>query len=339
MNSNANTNAANITSVNAVNPLDLSLPYEEALLSNKEKAIIESRWDGEAVLKDGKLPDEAEVAVHDGDFHADEVLSLVLLHLFGGFDLEQRARTRDEAKLATYDLRVDVGYGLLDHHKGRAEVGVAACSRVFVLLRNSGCFKELSEHTLENLAQLVSEVAATDTGVSEPNWISRMVQTFNSYANATNKWMFDEAVKAVNQAVGYLLTIWEAEARAEAAAMTAIKASNEGPIVVFPEEARAAQCKELLYAHAPNAIYYISPEIRGGVATEWRVLCAADPAQEFSFKSSRRLIPEKFRSLDKEELDRATGLTGGVFSHQAGFIAGFKTREAAEAFARLCLAS
>lgn len=336
MNTNINANT------NIISCRDLNLPFDEALLTEREKLFIEKGWDGEACLKTS-LRSEDVVAVHSGEFHSDEVLSLALLIIFAGLDLDQRMRTRDPQKLMDADLRVDVGEGLLDHHGARAVAGVAACSRVFVLLRNSGAFQRfaLSPKAIDALVDLVDRVAAVDTGnpAAEGHWIIDMVQTFNRATTVmAGEDFFDRAVEAVVDALQCIIGIAEAEELATNAALDAIEAADGDAVVVFPAEARAAKCKELLHLHAPNCVYYVSPEN----PEDWRILCAAAPevspadGKAFVF-SSRRLIPEKFRGLRGEQLTDVTGIAGGIFSHAAGFIAGFKTREAAVAFARLCL--
>jgi uncharacterized UPF0160 family protein len=336
---NVNTNTINN---NVISCRDLELPFNEALLTANEKLFIEKGWDGEACLKTA-LRFEDVVAVHDGEFHSDEVLSLALLVVFAGLDPEQRMRTRDPKKLMDADLRVDVGEGLLDHHGARATTGVAACSRVFALLRNTGVFRKLalSTRAVDALVDLVDRVAAVDTGDpnAEGHWIIDMVQTFNRATTViTGEDFFDRAVAAVVDALQCIIGIADAEAIATNAALDAIVAADGDAVVAFPAEARAAKCKELLWKHAKDCVYYVSPES----PDDWRILCAAAPevspadGKAFAF-SSRRLIPERFRGLRGEQLSEVTGIDGGIFSHAAGFIAGFKTREAAIHFAVLCL--
>src|SRR5204863_7099063 len=62
------------------------------------------------------------VATHPGDFHADDVFAIAVLHLVAGGDISV-VRTRDPDALAAADARVDVGgrddpsTGDYDHHQ------------------------------------------------------------------------------------------------------------------------------------------------------------------------------------------------------------------------------
>ena len=346
-----NTNVNTVVNTNAA--MTLNLEFNPELLTDKEKSVIEPSWDGEcAVLKDLPLPKDVKVAVHDGEFHSDDVMCVALLRIFAGFDpIEDRIiRTRDKALLQQADLRLDVGSGLLDHHNERsAGYGLCAASRVFALLRQSGCFSKYDARIVEKLAGLIDKVAAVDTGdpSATGHWIIEMVQAFNRHGVVSGRDHFELAVDHVTDAVVCLLETWEAAIDAERAAMDAIRRSidsNQPEIVDFPVGSRAANCKRLIHDHAPQAIYFVSPEVVGGALRSWRVLCAADPDREFEDEksltfSNRKKIPAKFCGLEYAALDAATGIAGGIFSHKDGFIAGFKTHDAAVEFAKLCLAS
>jgi len=69
----------------------------------------------------------------------------------------------------------------------------------------------------------------------------------------------------------------------------------------------------------------------GDTSGAWRI--QAVPVQEDSF-TSRRKLPEAWRGTRGEELDKATGIDGGVFVHAGGFIGGHKTFEGALAMAK-----
>ena len=345
-NNNAATNVNNAVAVPnglALRLIDEPLPFGAALLTEKELDNVDYGWDGESVLRHGVLPKNAVIAVHSGEFHADDVVSAVLLAMFAGVEDPTIIRTRDAAELEKADIRADVGEGLFDHHGPRAVKGVAACTRIFQLLRNSGCFGKLSKYTIEELKKLVAAVASVDTATPDmsAHWLTGLVQNHNRWGLVTHANMddlFRTTCGTVYDELEAMVTVWEAAAKAESAALTDIAAAKGGEVVVFTPAARPANCKELIYKHAPQCVYFVSPESEN----DWRVLCAADPTRQFADAdelrfNSRRLIPEKFRSLRDGELDAATGLTGSIFCHQGGFIAGFKTRDAAVRFAELCL--
>lgn len=307
------------------------LKYDKEMLNTVEQQIIVPLWDDTAELKT-RIPEGTTIGTHDGMFHADEVLALALLRLQQP-ELKW-IRTRNPEVLAG-TLRVDVDEGLLDHHGSRAESGIAACSRVYALLLQSDLIPEWAQAVLE---PIVTVVAAWDTGDdSQPHPLA-YVHALASAAIATGGDMdaaFGDALFMVELHLKALIKSAAASWAATAAADAAIKAQPDAAVVVFEPECRAADVKQLLYAAGHPATYYVSPES----VADWRVLCCAPAEQHYSPFASKMLIPERFRGLRGAALAEAAGLPPdcGIFCHAAGFIAGFKTRDAAVKFAKICL--
>lgn len=305
--------------------------YNKELLNVTEQQLIISMRDGTAVLKQ-IIPVGMTVGTHDGMFHADEVLSLALLRLQQP-ELKW-VRTRNPEVLAG-TIRIDVDEGLLDHHGSRAEPGVAACSRVYALLRQSDLIPEWAQRVLE---PIVTIVASWDTGDdSQPHPLA-YVHALASAATATSGDMdaaFEDALFMVERHLKALIESAAASWAATAAADAAIKAQPDAAVVVFEPACRAADVKQLLHTAGHPATYYVSPES----AADWRVLCCAPTEQHYSPFASKMLIPERFRGLRGAALAEAAGLPAdcGIFCHAAGFIAGFKTRDVALAFAARCV--
>jgi len=277
------------------------------------------------------------ICVHDGQFHADELVCVAMIKLIYDDALVNVVRSRKPADWERADLVIDVGEGLLDHHGKRAETGVAACTRLFRLMQDSGLFENENKHFVEELRKLVDDVAGVDTG--DKNAVNRFdeLQDFNRFAVARGgayDRVFEDALISITRRIEMLFEIWRKEGEALVAAMTSVMAPREDErIVSFSPASRLADVKQLLHERKDPAVYFISAEKED----DWRVLCCAPTETEFSFFGSKRLIPEKFRGLRGEELSHVSGIEGGIFCHAAGFIAGFKTREAAVAFAKLCL--
>lgn len=317
------------------NTANTSLQFDELLLTAYEKQFISKGENGQAILTEWVgMP---KLAVHSGPFHADECLAVALIRAFwaGPKDHIEVVRTRDTQVLAEC-LRIDVGEGLLDHHGKRAEAGVAACTRVWQLLCQTPGLVE--PHQKDALDPVVQAVAAWDTGDNSATNPLGYVADFSHAANILGRLdeAFAEVCAMVQVHIGSIVTAADAAAKANAAAETVITdaAESGARVVTFPAEARWADVKQMLWENKDSRVmFYVSPE----GSEDWRVLCAAHPeATEYSPFSSWELIPEKFRGLSGEQLSEATGIPGGIFCHAAGFIAGFKTREGAEAFARLC---
>lgn len=74
-----------------------------------------------------------------------------------------------------------------------------------------------------------------------------------------------------------------------------------------------------------QVVYVLYPE-KPEPGAKWRV--QAVPVSKDSFES-RRPLPDAWRGVRDGELDKVTGISGGVFVHAAGFIGGNKTFEGA----------
>ena len=302
-----------------------------------EKAFLGKNERGLFIPAPAGLCRPLTVCVHDGQFHADELVCIAMLDLFGKTEVDV-VRSRKPADWERADLVIDVGEGLLDHHGKRAERGVAACTRLFNLMRDSGFFHDESDHFVAELGKFLGDVAGVDTG--SRNTVNHFADlgVFNRFAVAVGgkyDMVFGDAVLAVTNRLRMLFEIWRKESEALVAAAASVTAPREDErIVCFGLESRLVDVKKFLYERKDPAIYFISCESEN----DWRVLCCAPTEAEFSFFSSKRPIPGKFRGLRGNELSAKAGIEGGIFCHAAGFIAGFRTREAAAAFAGLCLA-
>ena len=107
----------------------------------------------------------------------------------------------------------------------------------------------------------------------------------------------------------------------------------KGRIMVF--EGTSVPWKDHLYAleaqegGAERVIYVLYPE-KSAPNSKWRIQCV--PVSKDSFES-RKPMPEVWRGMRDQELDKISGIDGGVFVHAAGFIGGNKTFEGAKAMA------
>lgn len=290
--------------------------------------------------------DNVKLAVHDGQFHADELLAISLLELFWFEHMAEIVRTRNP-ELLSECVRVDVGEGIFDHHGPRAEAGIAACSRVWEVLKRSRLVPAYAQETLDDVVEVV---AAWDTGdASKGESPLAFVHAYSAAASAFEAdgdcggWLppgtnaaitFGAAHRAVLSFLRSKLAAAHSADKAKAAAESCIEAAGDDPVVVFDRASRCAPVKEMLWIRKSPAVFYVSPEAED----DWRILCAADPAEEeFTPFNSRKLLNEEFRGLRGDELSEKSGVPGGIFCHAAGFIAGFKTREAAVEFAKLNL--
>lgn len=144
--------------------------------------------------------DKIKVAVHDGTFHADEVVAIAMLKLAGFTPTV--VRSRDPEELNKADLRVDVGgrydltTGDLDHHHD--EKLPASCILMQNFLRSLGEDNPAWVH-LSHLDRLLSEVSAYDCGTAprtDAFTFSNVISGFNRPTRPASEQMtaFNHAV-------------------------------------------------------------------------------------------------------------------------------------------------
>ena len=79
-------------------------------------------------------------------------------------------------------------------------------------------------------------------------------------------------------------------------------------------------------------LYVLYPDSSGN----WRIQCV--PPEENSF-DCRKKLPEPWRGVRNDALDKLTDLSGCIFVHAAGFIGGAKTYDTAYAMAKMSVSS
>lgn len=127
-------------------------------------------------------------------------------------------------------------------------------------------------------------------------------------------------------------------ARSEVRNVYAVRKCNdpEGKIMVF---GRGVPWKDHLYTleeENPNeqpVAYVLYPESQHD-DSKWRI--QAVPVSKDSFES-RKPLPEAWRGMRDDDLDKVTGVEGGVFVHASGFIGGNKSRQGAMDMAKKAL--
>jgi uncharacterized UPF0160 family protein len=84
---------------------------------------------------------------------------------------------------------------------------------------------------------------------------------------------------------------------------------------------------------APQVLYALFPET-DEPGSKWRIRAVSKENGGFQ---NRKDLPDAWKGVRDEELDKVTGIPGGVFVHAAGFIGGNKTFEGALAMAQKAL--
>ncbi|MBR9701339.1 MYG1 family protein [Candidatus Pacearchaeota archaeon] len=284
------------------------------------------------------------VAVHNGNFHADDVLAVAILRLL--YPKIKIIRTRDPEKLKEVDFRVDVGgkynpeTGDFDHHQSefteKRANGIPYASagliwRYFGMkLVNS---KEGFEYIDEKIIQLID---AEDNGIKPYSTEIVYVYDLRNILDSFNpNWqrkdldkdkLFEEAVLFATNLLKRELDLAKGIAKADKIIREIISKSNGDYIVLdsfAPWKKTVIEKSDLKFVISENESN-----------NQWHL--HAVPMKENSF-DSRKNFPKKWAGLRGEELIKVTGVKDAIFCHKNLFAAGANSKEGAIKLVELAL--
>jgi uncharacterized UPF0160 family protein len=270
-----------------------------------------------------------KVAVHNGVFHADDVLCVALLEHFLERDVTV-IRNRKEDVLAEADIICDVGHGEFDHHQEDSEkypngIKMAACGKVARALASAG-YITVDELELLKVKALYA-VEGLDNGQKDetdpyPNPFS-FVSVINNtddeggiYGTAQDA-KFAQAVEMAKIVLERIMvTIKEEIENASLLEDYIYRRENPHYVIMEDKYIRSWQNRIIDYndkvEENERIMIVMYPS---GQPNEWRIQVV--PKASNSFESWIK-IPEKVAALD-----------GFVFRHAAAFIAGFTNKDSA----------
>jgi uncharacterized UPF0160 family protein len=291
-----------------------------------------------------------KVATHPGNFHADDVFAVAVLGLVHG--PLSLVRTREEARLAEADVRVDIGgrsdpaTGDFDHHQragaGERPNGIRYASFGLVW-REFGAGLAGSEAAAAAIDErLVQGVDANDTGqtISQPLVDSIRPMTVSGVIGAMNPVWDEELTPSqedarFEEAVALATTILEREIAGGLAyrrALDLVRAAitrAADPRVI--ELDRKLPWHETVVTTAPDALFVIYPKSDG-----WALQAVPRELGDFT---NRLDLPEAWAGLSGSELAAVTGVPDAVFAHAKRFYASAASREGILALATSALAA
>ena len=288
---------------------------------------------------------EANAITHGGVFHADEVMATVILSKV--MEEVRVCRTFKVPEDIAEDVVVyDIGYGELDHHqKGgngarENEVPYAACGLVWKKYGMKVC--EGSEKVWDIIDRtLIQGIDATDNGAmprvdypTQTMTISAIVSGFNPNwdSNDDPDSCFMKAFALAEQVFDNCLERAKGLVKADEIVEEAI-GKSEGNIMVLdqfvPWDMPIFNSEN---EKAADIQFVVFPSNRGGY--NWQ--CVPDAPGSFG---QRKSVPESWRGLRGEDLQKETGVATASFCHPAGFIGGADTLEDAITLARLAIES
>lgn len=271
------------------------------------------------------------IVTHSGRFHADEVFAIAMLQMI---EAREITRTRDEKIIEQGGIVLDVG-GIFDpstlrfdHHQNSftdarpdgtpyATAGLVWRHFGADVLAKKGLKGDYEiEFALQWVDQkLISDIDAVDNGLftEDPRpSVSMLVGMMNAPSDQP-----EEQVIAFEAAIQFTTGILN----------NFIKAAMKQAEVIVELESYAKQVSEGILTLEKNLPFKdflrAHPEIHRVVYPR--------PNDEFGIfcNGQQNHLPERFRGLRSEELNKVTGLVDTIFCHKSGFMAVSKSLESA----------
>lgn len=286
---------------------------------------------------------EATAITHGGTFHADEIMATVILEkVFGDIIVCRTFRVPEDLK---EDVIVyDIGFGAFDHHQkggnGARENGVpyAACGLIWKEFGPQIVAKTCNPELVWNLIDrdLIQGIDAGDNGAMPKTDYPAQAMSFSAVISGFNpNWdsnedpdeAFAKAVELAEVAFDNTLASTIAKAKAEQIVEEAIEKAEEHIMVLN----QFVPWQEYIFSStspkADEIQFVVFPSNRGGY--NWQ--CVPDGLGSFG---QRKSVPEEWKGLRDDDIQKVTGIDTATFCHPAGFIGGAETFADAYALAK-----
>lgn len=289
----------------------------------------------------------AHLITHSGGFHADELLSSVIVtHLFPQAQL-RRTRDREWLKPATDKIIYDVGgdYSseaqIFDHHQrpGPLREDDQPFSSFGLVWKHFGrdylAALDVPEDDVEAIhakfdAKFVLPIDLLDNGAMEPSvagplsiltlpsLLGSLKPVFDDTSPTADDDAFFKALPIAASFVEAALRNLAAKARAEGVVLTAIANAGTSPILELPMGMPYRSALDL--AEADHIMFMINP--RGAAWTLNGIKLSNDTFDQ------RADLPAAWAGLTDVALENASGVIGAKFCHNGRFIAVADSRDA-----------
>ena len=281
---------------------------------------------------------DAKYVTHNGTMHADEVFATAFLDLYKK-DIEViRVSTVEKDKLQPDAIVYDIGRGKFDHHGQEVETrenGITYSSfgllfrefgRDFLKKRNieeiEEAFTMIEKELIEGIDAIDNGMFPEITSIYKVKTISDVIKLFNpSYgSNQTESEQFIKAVELAKSILEELISNVSGKLKAKKIILDKIK--NETKDYLELEEFLPYE-ETILKEEAGNHLLFVMyPSNRGGYGIKTIKKSLED-------KTDRLQFPESWAGLEKEELEKVSGIKNIEFCHSGRFLVTCKTKEAA----------
>ncbi len=271
------------------------------------------------------------VGVHDGTFHADEVVACALLVVFDLVDEEDIRRTRDPEVLAKSEFVCDVGgvYNseekLFDHHQVGYLGALSSSGMILLYLKEQQIISKEVFNFLNKV--LILGVDAHDTGriTHELGYcsFSHVVAGFNPVPNNSKEALKIAFFEALHFTTGHLRRLiarhnYDFECRG----MVKEVMEKSQIFLQFDRQLSWLESFFALDGKSHPALFVVMP-----AGDHWK-LRGIPPDYEHRMQV-RLPLPEKWAGLLGDELKESSGIEGAIFCHKERFISIWETREGA----------
>jgi uncharacterized UPF0160 family protein len=296
----------------------------------------------------------AFLVTHSGGFHADELLSSVILtRLFPDAEIV-RSRAPEWITPAPDRIIYDVGgaydaeISIFDHHQRGAPLrdDGQPYSSFGLIWKHFGrdyiaSFDVPAEH-IERVhasvdGNLVLPIDLVDNGATSPSGplaglsLSSLLETlkpdFDDRDAEADQQAFHKALVIARSFVEAAVARSAAKLRAESVVQKAIEATGPGRVLELPMGMpfRAAIVK----AGADHLLFVVHPRDK-----DWCLTGIRRSEEGFELRAD---LPAAWAGLTNHDLEVASGVEGATFCHNGRFIAAAKTRDAALAMAEIAV--
>ncbi len=290
--------------------------------------------------------ENANCITHSGTMHADDVFATAFLELYLKEIQVFRASSIDQKDQGKEIYIYDIGRGKFDHHQEDAQKrsnGISYSS-IGLLWKEYGkdyLHREQiqnSEEVYEEVDKnLIEGIDAIDNGIFpkiEANYkvktICDVIKLFNpSYQSQQEESI--QFLKAVNVAKEiFLEEIKTEEGKIKAKKQVLEKLSKIKNHTLILEEFMPYEETILKEKEGQEIAFVIYPSNRGGYAIKTVPKSMEDKTKKVEF-------PEEWAGLEKEELEKISGIKGIEFCHRGRFLVTCKTKEIAQKIVEVVL--
>lgn len=281
---------------------------------------------------------KAKYITHAGTMHADEVFATAFLDLYKKDVVLTRVTEIDNTKVRKDAIIYDIGRGKFDHHQADAKLRESGIkySSFGLLFEEYGKdylkqqkIKDIDEVYTGIVKDLVEGIDAIDNGVFPEIKASYKVKTISDVIKLYNpsfkskKTEEEQFIKAVELAKEIFIQLQnQVVGKVKAKKIVEEKLKNTNKEYLELEEYMPYEEIILKSEYGQNIKFVMYPSNRGGYGIKTIKKSLED-------KTDRQSFPESWAGLEKEELEKKSGIKDINFCHSNRFLVTCNTKKAA----------